>query len=118
MRNKRFAEATALGEKAQQVRKTLAQYNPRYLEQMINIVSAACLMSYALYTLDPATIEKFDSRNLIFTLPFVIYGLFRYLYLVQQDNQGESPETVIIKDKPLLANIILYGLSVVVIIYF
>ena len=115
--NKRFAEVSAMGDKAQQVRKTLAQYNPHFLEQMINIVSAACLMSYALYTLDVETIEKFESRNLIFTLPFVIYGLFRYLYLVQRENQGESPETVILQDKPLFANIILYGITVVVIIY-
>jgi 4-hydroxybenzoate polyprenyltransferase len=116
--NKRFAEVTAMGDKAKEVRKTLAQYNPRYLEQMINIVSAACLMSYALYTLDAETIEKFGSRNLIFTLPFVIYGLFRYLYLVQREHLGESPETVILQDKPLFTNIIMYGIAVVVIIYF
>lgn len=115
--NKRYAEVLALGDEAGKVRKTLTQYSPKFLEQMIMIVSASAMISYALYTLDSETIAKFDSRNLIFTLPFVIYGLFRYLYLVQNESQGESPENVIIQDRPLFLNIILYGLAVILIIY-
>lgn len=115
--NKRYAEISTMGENASTVRKTLSQYSPRYLEQMINIVSAACLMSYALYTLDSETIVKFETKNLIFTLPFVIYGIFRYLFLVQFKNLGESPENIIFDDKPLLINIFIYAIVVIVIIY-
>ena len=114
---KRRAEFVALKDNASRVRKTLAQYNVQFLDQMINIVSAACLMAYALYTLDPETVNKFGTRNLVFTLPFVIYGLFRYLALVHNYNQGESPELVILKDKPLLVCVGLYGLAVFLIIY-
>jgi 4-hydroxybenzoate polyprenyltransferase len=114
---KRRAEALALGKSAVRVRKTLADYGPQFLDQMITTVTAACLMAYTLYTLDPATINKFHSRNLVLTLPFVIYGLFRYLFLVHHRNLGEAPDVAILKDKPILLCILLYGLSVVLIIY-
>lgn len=115
--NKRYAEISAIGENAFQSRKTLALYSPAFLGQMINIVTAACLMAYALYTLDPETVTKFGTRNLVFTLPFVIYGLFRYLFLVQNEKLGESPENVLIHDLPMIVNIILYAVAVVAIIY-
>jgi len=114
---KRRAEILALKENAEKVRKTLALYKIDFLDQMINIVSAACLMTYALYTLDPQTVEKFHTRNLVFTLPFVIYGLFRYLSLMHNHNLGEAPESVILADKPLLACIATYAIAVFLIIY-
>ncbi len=115
---KRRAEAIALGDNAAMVRKTLKGYTPQILDQMINTVIAACLMAYALYTLDPSTIVKFETRNLIFTLPFVIYGLFRYQYLVYNSNIGETPEIALFNDVPILINILLYGITVMAIIYF
>ncbi len=115
--NKRRAEFLALGDNAGAVRKTLLGYDQKFLDQMITTATASCVMAYALYTLDSATVEKFGTRNLIITLPFVIYGLFRYLYLSYHHNMGETPELTIIKDKPILLCILLYAISVILIIY-
>ena len=115
--NKRKAEFKAMGAHAASTRRTLAQYSEPLLDQLINTVTTACLISYALYTLDTVTVVKFGTRNLALTLPFVIYGLFRYLYLVIHTNEGESPEFVVLKDKPILACIGLYVLTVFVILY-
>jgi 4-hydroxybenzoate polyprenyltransferase len=115
---KRRAEVVNLGDNAATVRKTLAGYSISFLDQMINVVTAACLMAYALYTLDPATVEKFGTRNLMFTLPFVIYGLFRYLFLVHNRHLGEAPDVAILKDIPIILCIFLYAATVVAIIYF
>ncbi len=115
---KRRAEFISLGESAAEIRNTLAYYSRTFLDQMILISTTACLMAYALYTLDPVTVEKFNTRNLMLTLPFVIYGLFRYLYLMYHDDLGEAPEHIIWADKPLLLCIVLYIASVVLILYF
>ncbi len=115
---KRRSEFIALGDQAATVRKTLSEYSAQLLDQMINTVTAACLISYALYTLDAGTVAKFGTRNLAFTLPFVIYGLFRYLFLVHHHNVGESPETALLHDGPTLVNIALYVAAVAAIIYF
>jgi 4-hydroxybenzoate polyprenyltransferase len=115
---KRRSEVKTLGARAAEVRSTLALYTIDLLDQMINIVTAACLMAYALYTLDPGTVEKFGTRNLAFTLPFVIYGLFRYLYLVLHLNMGETPEIVLLHDRPLMICILAYIGTVATILYF
>ena len=65
-------------------------------------------MSYALYTMSVETIAKFQTDNLKYTIPFVLYGIFRYLYLIHQKSEGGSPEKILLNDKPLLINIILY----------
>ncbi len=114
---KRRSEIIALGENAATVRKTLAGYSPQFLDQMINTATAACLMSYSLYTLDSNTVAKFGTRNLAFTLPFVMYGLFRYLFLVHHHNIGESPEVALLHDKPIILCILLYVGTVTAIIY-
>ncbi|HNW59215.1 MAG TPA: decaprenyl-phosphate phosphoribosyltransferase [bacterium] len=114
---KRRSEVKTLGAQAAQVRSTLALYTVELLDQMINIVTAACLMAYALYTLDAGTVEKFGTRNLAFTLPFVIYGLFRYLYLVLHLNMGETPEVVLLHDRPILICILAYIGTVASILY-
>ena len=66
---------------------------------MINVVTASTLLSYALYTLSPDTVARFGSTNLVFTLPFVLFGIFRYLYLVHQKDQGGSPTQVVLRDR-------------------
>ncbi len=114
---KRRSEVKTLGAQAAQVRSTLGLYSLELLDQMINIVTAACLMAYALYTLDAGTVEKFGTRNLAFTLPFVIYGLFRYLYLVLHLNIGETPEVVLLHDRPILICILSYIGTVAFILY-
>jgi 4-hydroxybenzoate polyprenyltransferase len=99
---KRRNELEVLGaENAKVHRKTLARYPVTLLNQMIAIVSAACIVSYCLYTLAPETVTKFNTRNLIFTVPFVLYGIFRYLYLTFH-NKTRSPDQVIVTDIPLL----------------
>jgi 4-hydroxybenzoate polyprenyltransferase len=114
---KRRAEVLALGEHAGQVRKTLVGYDRAFLDQMIIISTAACLMSYALYTLDTETVIKFGTRNLVLTLPLVIYGLFRYLYLIYHENRGESPENAVLGDRAILLCVALYVLVVAVVLY-
>jgi hypothetical protein len=74
-------------------------------------------MAYTLYTTAPETIEKFGTRNLVLTTPFVLYGIFRYLYLMHQKNLGGSPEQILLKDKPMLINIFLYLLATGLILY-
>jgi hypothetical protein len=75
-------------------------------------------MAYALYTVAPETEARLGTARLPLTIPFVLYGIFRYLYLIHQEEKGGSPEELIIQDKPLLLNILLWGMSIILIIYF
>jgi 4-hydroxybenzoate polyprenyltransferase len=98
-------------------RRALAEYSPYLLDQMIAVVTASCLTAYAFYTLAPETVEKYRTDRLALTIPFVIYGIFRYLYLVHRREQGGSPTDVLLTDRPLLAATVLWGLVVVLIVY-
>ncbi len=98
-------------------RSILAEYSPYLLDQMIAVVTASCLTAYAFYTLAPETVEKYRTDRLALTIPFVIYGIFRYLYLVHRKEQGGSPSDVLLTDRPLLAATVLWGLVVVLIVY-
>lgn len=106
--SKRRAEIVSLGPDASRHRKILGQYNLGFLDQMIAIVTSACIVSYCLYTLAPETIAKFHTRNLIFSVPFVIYGLFRYLYLTFHGTRTDQPEKVVVTDPPILICLILW----------
>lgn len=99
--SKRRTEIIALGKEATKHRKILSQYSVDLLNQMIAIVTSACIVSYCLYTLAPETVAKFHTRNLIFTVPFVIYGIFRYLYITYKKLETDIPEKVVITDIPL-----------------
>ena len=96
-------------------RESLAQYNQQLLDQLIAIVSAATIVSYAIYTLWPDTVEKFGTYRLGFTSPLVIFGIFRYLDLVYRHEKGDRPEKILLTDAPLLICIALYGAAVVLI---
>jgi 4-hydroxybenzoate polyprenyltransferase len=98
-------------------RSTLAGYSTYLLDQMIGVVTASCLTAYAFYTLAPETIEKYRTEKLALTIPFVIYGIFRYLYLVHAMEQGGSPSEVLLADRPLLVAVALWALVVVAIVY-
>jgi hypothetical protein len=84
---------------------------------MIAVVTASTVIAYVLYTISEETVRKFGTSDLILTTPFVLYGIFRYLYLVHQRGQGGSPEELIVRDKPLAGAILLWVISVVVILY-
>lgn len=99
--SKRRTEIVLLGEEAVKHRKILFHYSIDMLNQMIAIVTSACIVSYCLYTLAPETVSKFHTRDLIFTVPFVIYGIFRYLFLTYKKQKADIPEKLLIKDLPL-----------------
>jgi hypothetical protein len=84
---------------------------------MIAVVTASCLTAYAFYTLAPETVAKYRTDRLALTIPFVIYGIFRYLYLVHRKEQGGSPSDVLLTDRPLLAAVALWAAAVVLIVY-
>ena len=115
--SKRRHELTLLEKNADNHRSVLEQYSPYFLDQLIGIVTASTVMSYALYTMSEETIRKFNTRNLIYTLPFVLYGIFRYLYLVHKGAEGGNPSKLAITDQPLLVNIILWIVCIIYIIY-
>jgi len=95
----------------------LQDYSPYFLDQMIGIVTATTVMSYALYTISEETIHKFGTKNLIYTVPFVLYGIFRYLYLVHKKEKGGNPTKLMLTDIPLLLNVILWIIVAIIIIY-
>ncbi len=85
---------------------------------MIAVVTASTFMSYCLYTINERTVEQLGTRNLIYTIPFVIYGIFRYLYLMHQKNRGGAPDRVLLTDGPLLANVVCYVVAVLLILHY
>ncbi len=115
---KRRYELVLLDKDAASHRPILREYNTYLLDQMISVVTASTLLAYCLYTISPETVAKFGTRNLIFTVPFVLYGIFRYLYLIHQKAEGGTPESLIIRDKPLLVDIFLWVLAAAMILRF
>jgi 4-hydroxybenzoate polyprenyltransferase len=114
---KRRAELVALAEDASDHRRILAEYSPYLLDQMINIVAACTLLAYALYTIDDQTVAKFQTDNLLWTFPFPLYGMLRYLYLVHQREGGGDPSELLLTDRPLLACVVLCAVVVLLIVY-
>jgi len=115
--SKRRHELVLLDKNAEIHRPILKEYTPLLLDQMIAVVTASTVISYCLYTISSETVAKFGTKNLLFTVPFVLYGIFRYLYLVHQKDEGGSPEVLIIKDKPLLVDLFLWIATAVLILY-
>jgi len=97
-------------------RRSLAEYSPQMLDQMIAVVTASTLVAYILYTVWPETVAKFVTDKLLLTVPFVLYGLFRYLYLVYSKEEGGCPSRHLLTDRPLLLDIVLYAVVAVWII--
>ncbi|MBR9975918.1 MAG: decaprenyl-phosphate phosphoribosyltransferase [Bacteroidetes bacterium] len=116
--SKRRHEITILEADAHIHRPVLLEYSTYFLDQMISLVTASTLICYILYTVDDNTVEKFGSKALLYTTPFVLYGLFRYYYLVHQRKTGGDPTAELLTDIPLLANVLLWGATVIVILYF
>jgi 4-hydroxybenzoate polyprenyltransferase len=114
---KRRHELVLLADRATGHRRILQEYSPYLLDQMISVVTASTIVAYAFYTVSPDTIAKFKTDMLAITLPFPLYGIFRYLYLVHQKEGGGSPAEMLLTDKPLLACVALWAVTVAVIIY-
>ncbi len=116
--NKRRHELVLLEDNASSHRPILKEYSAYLLDQMISVVTASTVIAYCLYTVSPETVQKFGTENLIYTMPFVLYGIFRYLYLVHQKGKGGSPEELLLKDRPLLVAVVLWIMAVFAILYF
>ena len=115
--SKRRHELVLLADGATGHRPILQEYTPYLLDQMISVVTASTLVAYAFYTVNPETVEKFHTNHLGLTLPFLLYGIFRYLYLVHQKEGGGSPSAMLLNDRPLLICVALWALTVALIIY-
>jgi 4-hydroxybenzoate polyprenyltransferase len=111
---KRRSELVLLEADAGKHRANLDLYTVPMLDQIIGILASATIMAYSLYSFDAAAVP--DNKSLMLTIPFVIYAIFRYLYLIHRHNLGGSPETLLFSDKPLLLSIVGWGLSSAVIL--
>jgi 4-hydroxybenzoate polyprenyltransferase len=98
-------------------RPILAEYSEGFLDQMIAVVTASTVTAYALYTMSPETVAKFHSRLLPLTLPFVLYGVFRYLYLLYRRQLGGNPSDLFLQDRALIVNTLCWVLALIVILY-
>jgi len=115
--SKRRHEITLLAGSASGQRPVLDHYSPAFLDQMINVVTASSVVSYALYAISPETVQKYHTQDLVYTIPLVLYGIFRYLYLMYQRSGERNPTEAILRDPPFLINILLWGLAVLWIVY-
>jgi 4-hydroxybenzoate polyprenyltransferase len=114
---KRRHEYLTLEEAAGPHRPILAEYSAALLDQMIAVVTASTVTAYALYTMSPETVAKFHTHLLPATLPFVLYGIFRYLYLLYRRQLGGNPSELFLHDRALLINTVAWIAAVVLIIY-
>lgn len=112
---KRRAELALLADDANSHRRVLEGYTIPLLDQYITIVSATTIIAYSLYTFSAVNLP--DNHAMMLTIPFVIYGVFRYLWLIQVKQIGGAPEDVLLEDRPLQATIILWGLTILLIFY-
>lgn len=117
--SKRRHELVLLPDDAGEQRAVLDHYSPTFLDQMMNVVTASTLLSYALYTTADETVMRFGDYGLVWTVPFVLFGIFRYLYLIHQaDNPKQrNPTELLLYDVPFLVNVGLYALAVFAIVY-
>ncbi len=115
---KRRHELILLPAAAAEQRSVLDRYSPALLDQMMNVVTASSVLSYALYSVAPETVEKFHTPYLVYTIPFVLFGIFRFLWLVYQGDSPSNPTEAMLEDLPFLANLLLWGAATIAIVYF
>jgi len=114
---KRRQELVSLEGGALAHRKALGDYTVPMLDQMTSAVTAVIILAYSLYTIWPATVAKFHTARLIYTVPFVVYGIFRYLFLVYRRDEGGNPSEVLLKDRALQLAVVGWGLLVALLLY-
>jgi 4-hydroxybenzoate polyprenyltransferase len=115
--SKRRHELLLLGDGAMDHRRILEEYSPYLLDQMIAVVTASTLIAYSVYSTSAETAARLGTSQLGATIPFVLYGIFRYLYLVHQKRGGGSPAEMLLTDRPLLACVALWAGSVILLMY-
>ncbi|MEF3310421.1 decaprenyl-phosphate phosphoribosyltransferase [Paenibacillus sp. GYB004] len=108
--SKRRHEFISMPDKASR-RKVLKLYSTQLLDQLISIVTTSTIISYSLFTFTSGS-----NYHMMWTIPFVMYGIFRYLYLIYMKDEGGSPEKILLEDKPMLITVLLYGFSVFIIL--
>ena len=113
---KRRREIAMLGDQANNHRAVLANYNLEFIDQMIGVVSASAIIAYSFYTFSAENLPQ--NHLMMLTIPFVMYGIFRYLYLIHVRHEGGAPDELVFKDMPLLIDVILWGALAVAILYF
>jgi len=114
--SKRYNELLVLQDSAASHRPSLDEYSPAMLEQMSGILIASTIMAYSLYTFSSDSLP--DNHAMMLTIPFVLYGIFRYYYLVHKRNLGGAPEMVLLRDIPLIIDVLLWGVTSVAVVYF
>lgn len=114
---KRRHELVKLEGEASSHRKILDKYSPYLLDQCIGVTTASVVVVYMLYTFSPEVSTKLQTENLYLTIPFVVYGVFRYLYLIHHEIRGGSPTRLLISDRPILLTVILWLIASFVILY-
>lgn len=116
--SKRRAELSMIKKESMgKQRRVLDDYDIVFADQMNTIAATGAILSYALYTVSDKAIVTFNSDKLIYTTPFVIYGIFRYLYLIHKKNLGESPTQIVTKDIPIIVNSIFWLIASLIVIY-
>jgi 4-hydroxybenzoate polyprenyltransferase len=115
--SKRRHELFLLAASAAEQRRVLHHYSTAFLDQMINVVTASSVISYSLYAVAPDTVAKYGSERLLLTLPMVLFGIFRYLYLIYQHPEERNPTEAILHDVPFVLNVGLWGLVVLWVVY-
>ncbi len=115
--SKRRHELMLLADQAREQRRVLVHYSAPFLDQMVNVVTASTVMSYALYAVAPENLERFHGPYLVYTVPFVLFGIFRYLYLIYQRTAPRNPTEQLLRDAPFMINILLWGGAVLWIVY-
>ena len=113
---KRRHELAVLEGEAVRHRAALGGYNAKLLDQLVAVVTGATLLAYSIYTISPETVAKFGGRPLFLTIPFVLYGIFRYLYLMYAQEKGGNPSELFLSDRATLVNVILWAAVVVAIL--
>lgn len=114
---KRRHELVLLEGRAEEHRASLREYSPYFLDQMISVVTASVVVAYAIYAASPEVQEKLGTDKLYLTIPFVLFGIFRYLYLVHQREEGGDPTQLLLSDQPLLLDVVLWIVTAAVVLY-
>jgi 4-hydroxybenzoate polyprenyltransferase len=114
---KRRHELVLLEDDARNHRKSLSKYSPYLLDQLIGVTTGSVVVMYMLYTFSSEVSQKLGTENLYLTIPFVVYGIFRYLYLIHRKAEGGSPTRVLFADRPILATVTLWLITVILILY-